>query len=93
METVRRRVVVGGRVQGVWFRESTRREALGRGVNGWVRNLANGDVEAVFEGNPIAVVDMVEWARTGPERATVTSLEEFAEEPQGLVAFEVLHSA
>jgi len=89
VETVRTRVVVEGRVQGVWFRESTRRMAEEIGVAGWVRNLPGGSVEAVFEGDSAAVARAVEWARRGPERAVVTALQEFAEEPEGLDAFRV----
>ena len=89
METVRIRVVVQGRVQGVWFRDSTRRMAEQLGVEGWVRNLPSGDVEAVFEGSPGAVAGAVEWCRRGPERAAVTSLQEFAEKPQGLTGFAI----
>jgi len=87
--TVRTRVVVEGRVQGVWFRESTRRMAEEVGVSGWVRNLPGGDVEAVFEGTPAAVARAVEWARHGPDRALVTSFSEFAEEPEGITGFEI----
>lgn len=93
METVRTRVLVSGRVQGVWFRESTRLAALERGLVGWVRNTASGEVEAVFEGAPAAVASMVSWARSGPERAVVTSLHETAEKPEGLIGFEVRPTA
>jgi len=89
MTVVRSRVVVDGRVQGVYFRESTRREASALGVTGWVRNLPDGRVEAVFEGAPQAVADAVVWARTGPPHALVTSIEEAAEPPEGLLGFEV----
>ena len=88
--TVRRRVQVSGRVQGVWFRDSCRREAERQGVGGWVRNLPNGRVEAVFEGSDDAVAAMVEWCRRGPRRARVEHVEvveESAEE--GLRSFEV----
>jgi len=84
---VRTRVVVSGRVQGVWFRDSTRRAAEELGVSGWVRNLPGGDVEAVFEGPAEKVASAVEWARRGPERALVTSLQQFAEPPEGLAGF------
>lgn len=89
MQVIRKRIVVSGRVQGVWFRASTRLAALDIGVSGWVRNLPDGSVEAVFEGIPEAVERAVEWARRGPERASVTSLQEFAENPEGLSGFEV----
>lgn len=83
----RSRVVVDGMVQGVFFRDSTRRRAMELGVDGWVRNLPDDRVEAVFEGEPEAVASAVAWARRGPERAIVTSLEEFAEPPEGLTGF------
>ena len=89
METVRIRVVVQGRVQGVWFRESTRRMAEQLGVAGWVRNLPSGDVEAVFEGSSEAVASAVAWCRSGPERAVVTSLQEVDEKPEGLGGFSI----
>ena len=88
--TARVRVIVDGRVQGVYFRESTRRAALDLGVAGWVRNLPDGRVEAVFEGSPEAVANAVAWARKGPDRALVTSIEEFSgEELERLSGFEV----
>ena len=90
MTATRVRIEVEGRVQGVWFRESTRRTAEELGVAGWVRNQSNGTVEAVFEGDDLAVAKAVEWARTGPPRALVTSLRETAEQPEGLVGFDVL---
>jgi acylphosphatase len=89
VERIRYRVVVEGRVQGVWFRESTRRAAEELGVSGWVRNLSDGRVEAVFEGPELAVIRAVEWTRSGPPRAVVTSLEQTAEKPEGIVGFEV----
>jgi len=89
LATVRARVVIEGRVQGVWFRESTRRAAEAIGVVGWVRNLPGGEVEAVFEGPPEKVAEAVDWARHGPERAFVTAIAEFAEEPEGLAGFTI----
>jgi acylphosphatase len=85
----RRRVVVHGRVQGVWFRESCRREAVARNVAGWVRNRADGTVEAVFEGPPQAVAAMVAWCRIGPPRAEVARLEVTAEPVGGEVGYSV----
>ena len=85
----RARVVVHGRVQGVWFRESTRREADMRRVNGWVRNRYDGTVEAVFEGDAHAVAQMVAWCRRGPDRAEVTEIEVFEEAPTGVPGFVV----
>lgn len=86
---VRTRVIVRGRVQGVFFRDTTRREAERRGVAGWVRNREDGSVEAVFEGEPDDVAAMVEFARHGPPGARVDELTEHAEEPEGLRGFEV----
>lgn len=85
----RSRVVVEGRVQGVYFRESTRRIAEELGLSGWVRNLAGGGVEAVFEGPAEAVARAVAWARGGPQGAVVTSLTETAEKPEGMSGFAV----
>lgn len=62
---------ITGRVQGVWFRESMRREAERLGVTGWVRNRPDGSVEAVAQGAPEAVDALVEWARSGPPQARV----------------------
>ena len=89
MSTERVRVVVRGIVQGVWFRESTRQAALERGLAGWVRNRSDGSVEAVFEGDPDAVESVVAWTRMGPPRASVESVDEFREEPEGLYGFDV----
>jgi acylphosphatase len=85
----RRRVVVHGRVQGVFFRDSTAREARARGVAGWVRNRDDGTVEAVFEGAPEAVEALVAWARGGPARAEVERAEVSEEPPEGLRGFDV----
>jgi acylphosphatase len=86
---VRSRVIVDGQVQGVFYRDSTRRRAEELGVDGWVRNLPDGRVEAVFEGEPEAVASAVAWSRRGPERAIVTSLEELAEQPEGISGFAI----
>ena len=89
MATVRTRVVVDGVVQGVFFRDSTRRMAQAEQLAGWVRNLPDGRVEAVFEGDPDAVARAVRWTRVGPPRAVVTSIDEFAETPEGSRGFEL----
>jgi acylphosphatase len=86
---IRRRVVVSGRVQGVFFRDTCRREAARRGVAGWVRNRADGTVEAVFEGRPDAVDALVAWARTGPPDAAVTGVDVRAEPLEGATGFEI----
>jgi acylphosphatase len=85
----RRRVIVSGRVQGVFFRDTTRRRAESAGVAGWVRNTSNGTVEAVFEGEPDAVDEMVEFCRRGPGRAQVSGIEVLEEEPEDLEGFQV----
>ncbi|MEU2262587.1 acylphosphatase [Streptomyces sp. NPDC019645] len=90
---VRKRVVVSGTVQGVFYRDTCRRVAEEHGVSGWVRNLADGRVEAVFEGGPDAVETLVRWARLGPPSAEVRAVEVWDEEPERLVGFEVRHSA
>lgn len=88
-DAVRRRVVVHGRVQGVFFRDSCRREATSRGVAGWVTNRPDGAVEAVFEGEAGAVEALVDWCRHGPSGAEVESVEDTPEEPDGLSGFDV----
>jgi acylphosphatase len=88
-ERIRRRVVVHGRVQGVFFRDSTDREARGRGLAGWVRNREDGTVEAVFEGAPDDVRALVEFCEGGPGSADVEQTETSDEEPEGLSGFEV----
>ena len=88
-ETVRRRVVVRGNVQGVFFRDTARREAVGRGVAGWITNRPDGGVEAVFEGAPEDVAALVDFCRRGPRGADVESVDESSEEPEGLSGFEV----
>ena len=87
--TIRARVVVSGRVQGVWFRDSTRREALARELAGWVRNRMDGTVEAVFEGPEPAVAEVVAWCRIGPPRADVTGVAVTEEPPEGLQGFRI----
>ena len=88
-EPVRRRVVVRGSVQGVFFRDSCRREARSRGVAGWVTNRPDGAVEAVFEGDADAVQALVDWCGHGPRGAEVTAVDETAEEPEGTSGFEI----
>jgi acylphosphatase len=81
--------VVHGRVQGVFFRDTTRRRASERGVAGWVANRADGAVEAVLEGAPDAVEAMVRFAHEGPRGAEVERVEVFEEEPEGIEGFAV----
>jgi acylphosphatase len=88
-DLIRRRVVVHGHVQGVFFRDTTRREAQRRGVAGWVSNRPDGAVEAVFEGSPENVEAMVEFSSGGPRGADVDRVETSEEEPEGLSGFDV----
>jgi len=87
--TVRRRVVVRGRVQGVGFRAALARAAATRGVAGWVCNRSDGTVEAVFEGDADAVASLVRFCREGPRGADVSRVEASAAEPEGATAFVV----
>lgn len=79
----RLRVVVSGTVQGVWFRESCRREAERLGVAGWVCNLPDGRVEAIFEGPAAEVAAMAAWCRKGPPNAAVERVDSQEEPPKG----------
>ena len=88
-DSVRRRVVVSGRVQGVFFRDSVERHALNRGIAGWVSNRDDGKVEAVFEGDPGGVEALIAFCRNGPEDAVVEDIEVSDEEPAGEQAFRV----
>jgi acylphosphatase len=75
MAKVRAHVYVTGRVQGVFFRQNTRRQAQSRGVFGWVRNLDDGRVEAVFEGEEEAVLAVIEFCKVGPKGASVSGVD------------------
>jgi acylphosphatase len=86
---IRRRVIVHGRVQGVFFRDTARRMAQSRGVSGWVRNTSQGTVEAAFEGDPEAVESMIRWSHQGPRGAAVERVEVAEEEPEGLTEFRI----
>jgi acylphosphatase len=81
--------VVTGRVQGVFFRDTTRRRAEAAGVSGWVSNRPDGAVEAVFEGDEAAVDQLVDFCRRGPGHAEVAGVEVWEEEPEGLDGFRV----
>ena len=89
MQLVRRRVVVRGRVQGVWFRESARRRADELGVSGWVRNLRDGTVVAEVEGDAEAVDALVAWLGEGPPRARVDGIDVEDRGPLGERGFDV----
>ncbi|HEX2149162.1 MAG TPA: acylphosphatase [Actinomycetota bacterium] len=82
-------VLISGRVQGVFFRQETARLARAAGVSGWVRNLNDGRVEAVFEGDPAAVQSLVRWARSGPPMAFVEHVEIEEEAPGGESGFRI----
>jgi acylphosphatase len=85
--TVRRRVIVTGRVQGVGFRHAVSERARGRGVHGWVRNLPSGQVEAVFEGDAEPVAAMVDFCGRGPRGAHVRDVQVTDEPPAGEAGF------
>jgi acylphosphatase len=86
---LRRRVIAHGRVQGVGFRYALERAAEARGVTGWVRNRADGMLEAVFEGEPEAVESLVRFCGEGPRGAAVERVEVFEEKLEGLARFDV----
>jgi acylphosphatase len=89
LRTVRRRVVVYGRVQGVFFRDSLRRRAEKEGVAGWARNTSDGTVEAVFEGEQVSVERLIAFARQGPPHARVDDVRIFEEEAESLSGFSI----
>ena len=82
-------VYVSGRVQGVFYRATTRDTAREHGVDGWVKNLDDGRVEAVFEGDPDDIESMIDFCHEGSSRARVDDVEVTEEEPEGLDGFEV----
>jgi acylphosphatase len=88
-QPIRRRVIVRGRVQGVFFRDATRERARAHGVAGWVTNRPDGAVEAVLEGSPDAVERVLRFVQTGPSHAHVDRVEVNEEPPEGLRGFSV----
>jgi acylphosphatase len=82
-------VLISGRVQGVFFRDTCRKMAERHGVSGWVRNLPDGSVEAVFEGHTGDVSRLVEWSRHGPRTAVVEDVRVQAEPPEGISGFQI----
>ena len=86
---IRRRVVVHGFVQGVFFRDSLRRLAERNGVAGWVRNNRDGTVEAAVEGDPESVQRIVDYCRSGPRGAQVDRVDVYEEETEGATGFAV----
>lgn len=89
---VRAHVLIAGRVQGVGYRFSTQDMALLLKLDGWVRNLRSGQVEAVFEGNPEQVEEMIRWCHQGPPHAVVNQVTVDYEPPEGLQGFEIVRS-
>jgi acylphosphatase len=86
---IRKRVLVSGLVQGVFFRDTCRRTARAEGVAGWVRNLPDGRVEAVFEGDADHVERVVRWAHTGPRDARISGVQVTDESVEGLTGFTI----
>jgi acylphosphatase len=82
-------LLIAGRVQGVYFRDGVRREAILVGVLGSARNLADGRVEVALEGDDTAVDRVVEWCRKGPSRARVDAVEIVSEPPEGVTGFAI----
>lgn len=86
---MRSKVVVRGRVQGVFFRDSLRRLAERHAVSGWARNTPEGTLEAVFEGEPEAVERLVSFSHSGPPDADVEAVDVYEEDPEGLSGFSI----
>lgn len=89
MKTTQAHLIISGRVQGVFYRASTRDKAVRLGVSGWVKNIPGGGVEAVFCGEKNKVEQMIKWCRKGPAHAKVDNVEVTWEEPEGLERFEI----
>jgi acylphosphatase len=91
-EKVRYHVYVSGKVQGVFFRDQTRQQAERWGVSGWVRNLSDGRVEAVFEGEKARVQELIKWLWQGPAGAEVSHVDLREEKYRGeFRRFEIIH--
>jgi acylphosphatase len=88
-DPIRRRATVHGNVQGVFFRDSIRERANAHSVAGWVSNRSDGAVEAVLEGSPEAVQQVLRFLETGPPQATVDHVDVSEEPPEGLTGFSV----
>ena len=86
---IRRRVIVEGHVQGVFFRQSCQRKALAAGIAGWIRNNYDGSVEAALEGDPDAVEQIISWMREGPAGAVVTGVKVIDEDALGEHTFRI----
>jgi acylphosphatase len=83
LDNIRVSLIIEGKVQGVWFRDSTRRKAIALGVSGWVKNRGDGGVEVLAEGSANAVEQLAAWCHEGPPRAEVRNVKETSEEWQG----------
>ncbi len=83
MDSIRAHLIVEGRVQGVWFRDSTRQEAVRLGLSGWVKNRFDGTVEVVAEGPREKVETLISWCHHGPPAARVTGVRESKEDFTG----------
>jgi acylphosphatase len=88
-DRIRRRALIHGRVQGVFFRDSIRQQAQRLGVDGWASNRPDGTVEAALEGPPTAVQEILQFAQTGPPHARVERVEVIDEPPEGLTGFSI----
>ncbi len=88
-DRIRRRLVVHGNVQGVFYRDSTRHAARNEGVSGWAANRSDGTVEVILEGAPDAVSSVVGYCRAGPSSADVHSVDVHEETPEGLTGFQI----
>jgi len=90
MTIVTARVLISGRVQGVWFRQNTREKAAQLGVTGWCRNCPDGSVEAMFQGEKEIVQSIIDWSHLGPKLARVERVEvEWLDSVAGFSSFEV----
>lgn len=89
MTEARAHVFISGKVQGVYYRANTRDTAREKEIDGWVRNLDDGRVEAVFEGGREAVDEMIEWCHEGSPQARVNNVDVEWEEPEGITGFEI----
>lgn len=91
MENIRVRLIVEGRVQGVWYRDSTRQKAQELGLKGWVKNRNDGNVEILAEGIDHKISELKNWCYDGPPYAVVTGIKEFIEEYKGeFVSFDIV---
>ena len=87
MSEICRRYVISGRVQGVWYRDATRKQARQLGITGWVKNRSDGAVEIVAEGSKENVEKLRQWCNNGPPAAIVSNIREFKEDYTGEFKF------